>query len=70
MKYLKLMRVRHWIKNFLIFFPIVFSGRLFKMSICLRVSIGFLVFSLTASFIYIFNDMRDMERDKKMEGGG
>lgn len=65
MKYLKLMRIKHWIKNLLIFFPIVFNGQFLNMHVCIRVCAGFIVFSLTASFIYIFNDLKDVERDRK-----
>ena len=64
-EYLKLMRVKHYFKNILIFLPLIFSGDLFnitKISVCL---IGYIAFSLIASFVYIVNDIRDIENDKK-----
>ena len=63
--YLKLMRVKHYIKNLLIFLPISFSGKLF-FSYKLFVSFfGFISFSLISSIVYIFNDYKDIEKDKK-----
>lgn len=65
MKYLKLMRVKHYIKNLMIFIPLLFSGRLFETKLLLETIIGFIAFSLMASVIYIINDIKDVEKDKK-----
>lgn len=65
MKYLQLMRVKHWIKNLLLFFPIIFSGQLLKPDVFFTVFMGFLIFSFTASIIYILNDFKDLERDRQ-----
>lgn len=62
---LKLLRVKHYIKNILIWFPLIFSGQLFDVS-CLIISIlGFIAFSLSASIIYIINDMHDIDNDRR-----
>ncbi len=63
MKYLKLIRIKHWIKNSLIFIPLICSLSLTKTNI-INTIIGFLSFSLMASFIYIINDIKDIEKDK------
>ncbi len=63
--YLKLMRVKHYIKNFLIFFPIVFSKNFFNESKFLACIYGFFSFSILSSIIYIINDYRDIEKDKQ-----
>ncbi len=63
-KYLKLFRVNHYLKNFLIFFPIFFSTGLFNASMLLKVFFGFIIFCLLSSTIYIFNDIVDVENDK------
>lgn len=63
--YLKLMRVHHYIKNGLIFMPIVFSRSLFVPALLLKCIVGFFAFSLTASAVYIINDIRDEENDRK-----
>ena len=64
MKYLKLMRVKHYIKNLLIFIPLIFSKNLFNIDLLLTTFLGFIVFSLVASIIYIINDIKDIEKDK------
>jgi 4-hydroxybenzoate polyprenyltransferase len=62
--YLKLMRIKHYIKNFLIFLPIVFSGNAFDKELAGRSIVGFIAFSISASLIYIINDIHDLEYDK------
>ena len=64
---IKLIRVKHWIKNGLIFLPIVFSGQLFNFKSLMRILATFFIFSFMASSIYIINDIRDKEKDRKHE---
>ena len=54
MEYLKLIRVKHYLKNLLVFLPAIFSGMLFDTDIFLKVIIMFLSFSFTSSIIYVF----------------
>lgn len=64
MDYLKLMRIKHYIKNLLIFIPLFFSKNIldtYKLSAGL---IGFMSFCLISSTIYIFNDICDVEKDR------
>lgn len=63
--YIKLMRVKHYIKNFLVFLPLIFSGKFFEEEYFITVSMGFLAFSLLSSVIYIINDLVDVEKDRK-----
>lgn len=65
MNYIKLMRPKHYIKNFLVFLPLLFSGMLFDKNGILTCLLGFMCFSLLASTIYIINDIRDKDKDKK-----
>lgn len=65
MKYLKLMRVKHYLKNFLIFLPIIFSKNFFDLDILIKTIVGFVAFSIVSSIIYILNDLKDIEKDKK-----
>ena len=44
-KYLQLLRVRHWTKNILIFFPAAFSGRIMEPYFLKRNILGFFIFS-------------------------
>lgn len=58
--FLRLIRVKHWIKNVLVLFPYIFSGSLFGSG----GGLAFLSFSLTASAVYVVNDIRDVKADR------
>ena len=58
------MRPGQWVKNIFIFAGLIFSGNLFHPEILIRVGNGFILFSLVASSIYIFNDIIDLEYDQ------
>ena len=62
-KYIKLIRIKHYIKNFLIFLPLIFSRNINATNILLSI-LGFISFSFASSIIYIINDIRDKEKDK------
>ena len=57
-------RPKQWIKNFFLFAPLLFSRHLFELQTISLSAIGFLLFSLAASCIYLFNDVIDREKDK------
>lgn len=63
-KYIKLLRVKHWIKNGLIFLPLVCSYSFSNENI-FTIALAFFAFSFMASFVYIMNDIRDIEKDRK-----
>ncbi len=63
--YIKLMKVKHYIKNILIFFPLIFSKTLFDKHNLICTLRGFFIFSLACSIIYIINDITDKEKDKQ-----
>lgn len=65
MKYLKLMRVNHYLKNVLVALPVIFAGVALHPTNILKTLIAFITFSLTSSIIYIINDIRDVEKDRK-----
>lgn len=65
MNYIKLMRPKHYMKNFLVFLPLLFSGNFFDKSNIITCLLGFVCFSFLASTIYIINDIRDKDKDKK-----
>ncbi|AWK50029.1 prenyltransferase [Clostridium beijerinckii] len=64
-KYLKLMRVQHYLKNVLIFLPLVFSQNLFDIELLKKTILGFFSFSILSSIVYIVNDINDVEKDRK-----
>lgn len=61
---LKLLRPHHWLKNLFLFSAPFFGGILFKGDVLLLALPVFLSFSLSASSVYIFNDIIDRERDR------
>jgi len=62
--YLKLIRIKHWLKNGLIFLPIFFSINLLDFSLFSTCLIAFIIFSLSSSIVYIINDLNDIEKDR------
>lgn len=60
----KLMRPKHYIKNFLIFLPLFFSGELNNINKIIVCILGFISFCLLASVVYIINDLKDIEADR------
>jgi 4-hydroxybenzoate polyprenyltransferase len=63
-EYLKLFRIKHYIKNLLIFIPLFFSVSFYDTLNILACIAGFIAFSLLSSIIYIINDIKDREKDK------
>lgn len=62
--YIRLMRVHHYIKNFLVFAALVCSGQFFRPEKLAAALAGFSAFCLTSSVVYIINDIRDKEKDR------
>jgi len=63
--YLKLLRPHQYLKNLFIFTPIIFGLQISNQELLVKSFIAFIAFSLVASSIYIFNDIKDLEEDKK-----
>ncbi len=61
---LVLLRVKDWLKNIVIFFPILFSSQLFNTFHYANLLIGFISFSILSSFVYVLNDIIDVKNDK------
>jgi decaprenyl-phosphate phosphoribosyltransferase len=64
-QYITLLRPRHWAKNLFLFVPLFFAGKFFELDKIGLLIGGFFAFSFLASSIYIINDYRDIEDDKK-----
>ncbi|NLI55312.1 MAG: decaprenyl-phosphate phosphoribosyltransferase [Clostridiales bacterium] len=62
--YFKLLRVKHYSKNVLLLLPLVFGRELSDATLLLRIFLGFIAFCLVSSAVYIFNDIRDVEKDR------
>jgi 4-hydroxybenzoate polyprenyltransferase len=63
--YLRLLRPKDWAKNLFLFLPLFFGREIFNIEKLLNVALGFVAFSCIASSIYIINDYRDREDDRK-----
>lgn len=66
-KYIKLFRIKHYLKNFIIFIPAFFGEELFVLNSLYKLIISFVAFSLISSFVYIFNDIMDYKQDRLHE---
>ena len=63
--HIKLLRPSHWVKNLFIFLPVFFGHQLTNASAVLSSFIAFVAFSLAASAVYCFNDIIDVEADRR-----
>jgi 4-hydroxybenzoate polyprenyltransferase len=62
---IKTMRPRQWSKNVFIFAALVFDKQLLHLDAFLRTLAGFALFCLISSCVYIFNDLADIQADRK-----
>jgi decaprenyl-phosphate phosphoribosyltransferase len=60
-----LLRPKDWAKNLFLFIPSFFAGNIQDLSRISFLALGFIAFSFLASCIYIINDYRDIEDDRK-----
>lgn len=58
------MRVKHYVKNILIFLPLIFNKSFFDSDKLKTAILGFICFSMVSSAVYIINDIRDVEKDR------
>lgn len=65
MAYLKLLRPKDWAKNLFLFIPLFFGREILNMTKLVSVGYAFIAFCCIASCIYIINDYRDREDDRK-----
>ncbi|MEX3009972.1 UbiA family prenyltransferase [Hoeflea sp. TYP-13] len=61
---LKAIRVHQWLKNSLLAVPLVLHHEILNVSLVLDVIIAFFSFSFAASFVYLLNDLADLENDR------
>ncbi|WP_336597248.1 decaprenyl-phosphate phosphoribosyltransferase [Paraburkholderia bengalensis] len=61
----RLVRPLQWIKNFFVFAPLLFSGKFRFESSIQNACIAFIAFCLVSSAVYVFNDLNDVERDRR-----
>ena len=58
------MRIHQYVKNLFIFLPLFFALKITDFYLLFNAVVAFFAFSLLASAVYIFNDLRDVEEDR------
>ena len=61
--WLSALRIHHWVKNALLFLPLLLAHR-FTSGALRATTFGFLLFGLCSSSIYIVNDLLDLHSDR------
>lgn len=62
---INLIRPYQWVKNLFVFMPLFFGHQLMNIPLLLNAIVVFVAFSLAASSIYCFNDIIDVEDDRR-----
>lgn len=60
----KAFRIKHWVKNILIFIPAILSSDILNFEVFFKLVIGFVSFGMIASSMYVLNDIRDVHHDR------
>jgi 4-hydroxybenzoate polyprenyltransferase len=63
--WMKALRVHQWMKNLLVFTPLLTSHRILDLPALAHALCGFAVFSLVASSTYLVNDLLDLTADRR-----
>jgi 4-hydroxybenzoate polyprenyltransferase len=62
--YAEALRLHQWLKNFLVFIPLVMAHRFLEPDLVAKAAIAFLAFGLCASSVYLLNDLIDLSADR------
>lgn len=62
---IKLLRPHQWVKNGFVFLPLFFDRHMMDVEYLIPAIVAFMAFSFAASGIYCFNDIYDVEADRK-----
>jgi len=62
---IKSLRPKQWIKNLFVFAPLLFGFKYDDISLIINSLIAFIGFIILSGIIYIFNDILDIEKDRK-----
>lgn len=63
--YLRGLRLHQWLKNLLVFVPLVAAHHVHVRSELVQALLAFAAFSLCASAVYVLNDLLDLEADRR-----
>jgi 4-hydroxybenzoate polyprenyltransferase len=62
--FMKALRLHQWLKNLLVFVPLVMAHRLLELDLLVKALLSFLAFGLCASSVYLLNDLVDLPADR------
>lgn len=63
--WIRALRVHQWVKNVLMFVPIVLAHQIFDLGRLSTLVICFVAFNISASSVYILNDLLDLAADRQ-----
>jgi 4-hydroxybenzoate polyprenyltransferase len=63
--FIKALRVHQWVKNILLFVPLLMAHKITELDLVFKAVAGFFAFSLCASSMYVVNDLLDLEADRR-----
>lgn len=64
-QYLRAMRPHQWLKNLLIFVPLIMAHQVQQPQLLVQAGLAFLAFGLCASSVYLLNDLLDLTDDRR-----
>ncbi len=62
--FVRALRLHQWLKNLLVFVPLMMAHRFFEPDLLARAILAFLAFGLCASSVYLINDLVDLPADR------
>ncbi|ALN92992.1 ubiA prenyltransferase family protein [Lysobacter gummosus] len=63
--WIKALRIHQWLKNLLVFLPLLASHRFFDVEAVIVSVLAFIAFNLSASGVYVLNDLLDLPADRQ-----
>lgn len=63
--YVKALRLHQWLKNALVFVPLVLAHKIFEIDALAMAAVAFVAFGLAASSVYVLNDLADLAEDRR-----
>jgi 4-hydroxybenzoate polyprenyltransferase/phosphoserine phosphatase len=62
---LRALRTHQWVKNLLVFVPLITSHRLLEFALAAPAALAFVCFCACASAVYVLNDLFDLDADRR-----
>ncbi|MGW8193456.1 MAG: UbiA family prenyltransferase [Desulforhopalus sp.] len=64
-EWIRVFRLHHWLKNLLVFVPLMAAHRFHEITLLLPACLAFFSFCLCTSSVYILNDLLDLPDDRR-----